>query len=262
MDLSKKLLTNLNLNLLNNNIIYGLCDPISNDVRYIGKAINLHIRIKKHYSYSKLKYNTHKNNWLKLLLEKGYVVKVIILEECESKEFLNEAEIKWIKYYKSIGCNLTNATEGGDGGIMSKESINKGIETKKKNGTNIGWWKDKKFSKEHSDNISKGKKGYIASDETCSNLSKSHKGLNTWSKGRKLSKATINNMVKSKVGKARNLLEVYQMTLDNKIIKLWPCPLKAETILKLSHSKIHSVCTGKRKTTGGFKWCYKKDYID
>ena len=42
-------------NLPNKNVIYALCDPISNEIRYIGKAIDLYTRIRNHYKESRLK---------------------------------------------------------------------------------------------------------------------------------------------------------------------------------------------------------------
>lgn len=51
------------------------------------------------------------------------------------------------------------------------------------------------------------------------------------------------------------------MGKDGEIIKLWDYPLQAEIELKLHKNKINSVCNGKRKSTGGFKWVYLKDYI-
>lgn len=111
----------------NINVIYALIDPNTNIIRYIGKTENLLKRIKKHYKSSELKIKTHKNIWINSLLKKEQRPNVLILEECKSVEELNHAEIKWISYYKSIGLDLVNGTEGGDGGKMSRESINKMI---------------------------------------------------------------------------------------------------------------------------------------
>lgn len=142
---------------------------------------------------------------------------------------------------------------------MSPESIAKMIKTKKKNGTNVRWWKNKKFSKEHRKNISNSKKGIKLTNEHKKKLSQSQKGVNTWSKGRKLSEETKKKMSISRTGMVRNSKPVYQLDLDGNIIKLWDYPRKAEKELELPR-KIHSVCIGKRKTTGGFMWCYVKDY--
>lgn len=173
----------------NFNVIYCLCDPITNDIRYVGKATCLYIRIRKHHNQSKLIKPNHKNNWIKSLLNKGLRAKVIVIEECYNEEDLNDAEIKWIKHYKNLGYNLTNGTEGGDGGKLSPESIAKMAASKK--GKKLSEEHKAKISKanmghkpynfgplteEHKAKISKANKGKFVSEETREKLSKANKG--------------------------------------------------------------------------------------
>jgi hypothetical protein len=242
------------------NVIYGLLEPSTREIRYIGKSVNLDTRVRKHLQPSKLKENTHKNNWLKKLLINDEKPLVVILKECINEEELNNSEIELIKEYKTIGCRLTNSTNGGDGGKISDESLQKMKLTKALN-PQESYWLNKKFTEEHSKNISNAKKGYKASEKTKKKLSESLKGKNTWSKGKKLTSETINKMIEARLGKPKNNKEVYQLSLDGEIIRLWVNPYEAEHYFKLSPSKIHSVCTGKRKTTGGYKWCYKDNYV-
>jgi len=150
----------------NKNVIYGLSDPISNQIRYIGKAVDLYTRIRNHYKESRLKYVTHKNTWIKSLLNEGLRVNVIILEVLNNEELLNESEIKWIKYYREIGNDLTNGTNGGDGGKMSPESLLKMSESKR----------GKTHSEETKLKMSLSKKGHTLSDETKNKIGKKHKG--------------------------------------------------------------------------------------
>lgn len=241
------------------NVVYGLLSPFTKEIRYIGKAVNLKRRFKKHLQTSNLIQKTHKNNWINELINLGEKPLIVVLESCSIEQDLNDIEIKWINHYKKIGCRLTNGTEGGDGGKMSAESIQKMKQTKLEN-KQIPHWLGKKFSKEHSKNISEGKKGYITSEETKVKLSESHKGINTWSKGIKLSEETKEKMSKCRLGKPKNEKPVYQLDLNGNIIKLWDSPYYAEKHFKLSRSKINEVCNGKRKTTGGFKWAYIKDF--
>ncbi len=241
------------------NVIYIFSDPITNEVRYIGKAKNLLKRILNHYKPSKLKLKTHKNNWLKSLLENGLRPNVCVIDSSINYCDLNSLEIKWIEYYTSIGCDLTNGTKGGDGGMLTPESIEKMKATKKRVGQKY-WASGRKFTDEHKKNISISKEGVKLSDKHKESLSQSHKGINTWSKGVKLSDETKNKMSKSRTGKIKNTEPVYQLDLNGNVIKMWDYPTKAEKELNLNRSKIHSVCTGKRKTTGGFIWCYVKDY--
>lgn len=150
----------------NNNVIYCLCDPITEQVRYVGKTVNLYDRIKKHYKKSELKNKTHKNNWILSLIKNNFRAKVFVLEECDDLEQLNNAEIKWIKFYKESGSNLTNGTEGGTGGKMSPESIEKIRNSKR----------GKKLSEEHKKRISEGNKGRQFSKETRQKIGNKHKG--------------------------------------------------------------------------------------
>jgi len=242
-------------NLKYKNVIYGLIDPTTNEIRYIGKAIDLYTRIRNHYKPSRLISKTHKNNWINKLLNDGEKPLVVVLEIINQTIELNDAEIKWIKHYKDLGCDLTNGTEGGDGGKMSPESIEKMKLTKNLN-KQEGFWLNKKFSDEHKKNISESKKGKEISEETKLKLSESHKGLNTWTKGKVLSEVTKNKMSESRTGVAKNTKKVSQLDLDGNLIKIWENPYSAEKELELSRGKIHSVCIGERKTTGGFKWKY------
>jgi len=185
----------------NKNVIYVLLEPDTNNVRYVGKAVNLYTRIRNHYKPSRLIDKTHKNNWLNNLLNEGKYVKVNVVEQLDDEKLLNEAEKKWIKHYKDLGCDLTNGTEGGDGGKMSPESIEK-MKSKK-----IGV----KLSEEHKQKISEGNKGrlvteetrnklsetrktYLVSDETRKKQSESHKGQTSWNKGKSPSEESREKM--------------------------------------------------------------------
>ena len=192
-------ITDLNIK----NVIYGLIDPDTNEIRYIGKAIDLKTRIRNHYKPSRLISKTHKNNWINLLIKEGKRPLVTVLELDLDEEQLNEFEIKWISNYKKIGCKLTNGTDGGDGGKISQEALEKMKQTKALN-KQEGFWLNKIFSEEHCRNISEGKKGYTASEETRKKLSKSLKGKNTWVKGRKVSEETRVKMSESRLGKPKN----------------------------------------------------------
>jgi len=57
-----------------------LLEPDTNNVRYVGKAVDLYTRIRNHYNPSRLIDKTHKNNWLNNLLNEGKYVKVNVVE--------------------------------------------------------------------------------------------------------------------------------------------------------------------------------------
>jgi len=129
-----------------NNVIYGLIDPNTKELRYIGKTDNLEKRLINHHKKSQLKKKSHKNSWLKFLIKKNQRAEAVILESYQTYEELDVAEINAIAFYKSAGYHLTNGTDGGDGfkGQHSEE-------TKKKmslshSGVNSFW-----LGKHHSD---------------------------------------------------------------------------------------------------------------
>lgn len=93
--------------------IYVLRNPDTNEIFYVGQTVkSLQERLNGHLSCDGS--NKPKNDYIKSLLLDG---KRPIIEEIETihgtcyrdKLALNEREIYWIKYYKSIGCRLLNA---------------------------------------------------------------------------------------------------------------------------------------------------------
>ncbi len=95
--------------------IYALSDDIG-AIRYIGWAYDSAQRLKKHLEPAQLKLTTHKNVWIKSLLAHGLKPEVQVIQKLNTLEDAKAAEIYWIAFFKGQGCNLTNGTEGGDGG--------------------------------------------------------------------------------------------------------------------------------------------------
>ena len=91
--------------------IYALLDPITKQIRYIGKTDNLRERFYTHcHSFDK----THKSNWIKKLIsETGQLPLLRILERVEENEWA-EREKYWIARAKAEGYSLTNLTIGGE----------------------------------------------------------------------------------------------------------------------------------------------------
>lgn len=186
--------------------IYGLIDPRTNQLRYIGKANDIQKRLYAHYKDATCK-NTYKSQWLKGLFKENKKPKVIIIEEVPKKCW-QKYEKYWIEYYKNKGCKLTNGTNGGDGVIMigvdnpmfgvtgekhhwwgkkhSEESKRKVSETRIAKGIKLpdhivkqtaDKLRGRKHTEEHKFKISQGNKGHIVTQETRDKISKSHIGL-------------------------------------------------------------------------------------
>ncbi len=96
-------------------IVYGLVDPRTLLVRYVGKSAVGFRRPKSHRRPSTLGTHTHKNHWVKSLFTLGLDFTIVVLEEVALKDALDTAEIWWIAYGRACGWPLTNATDGGEG---------------------------------------------------------------------------------------------------------------------------------------------------
>jgi hypothetical protein len=97
--------------------IYGLVDPRTKLLRYVGRTVNLQRRYTQHLLPSALKKHTHKTHWLRDLLTTGARPELCVIESCCTPEELRRAEIFYIEYFTLSGAALTNATDGGDGVI-------------------------------------------------------------------------------------------------------------------------------------------------
>jgi len=98
--------------------IYTLADPVTREVRYVGKAINLENRLRRHiYTAASSIEQNHKTNWLKSLRAKGLKPIIEALEEIiePTEAQWQEAERFWIEYLRVLGFKLTNLVAGGYG---------------------------------------------------------------------------------------------------------------------------------------------------
>jgi hypothetical protein len=127
-------------------IVYGLCDPQTNTLEYIGKSCSGLKRPNQHFSNTELNRKCKKSSWVKSILAKGLVPTIEILEVCENAETLSDAEIFWIANILASGASLRNMSKGGNGGntggwtkessIKLKESLKKSEKFKEANRKN------------------------------------------------------------------------------------------------------------------------------
>lgn len=130
-------------------IIYKAVNKI-NGKMYIGQTINkLQRRLRNHLNCEKTAFS----NALKKYGLSSF--NLLIIENCNSREELNEREMYWIKYYDCISPKGYNLTSGGNGPVISEE-------TKKKIGlANTG----RKHSEETKKEFSRTRKGIRLSRE-------------------------------------------------------------------------------------------------
>jgi hypothetical protein len=98
--------------------IYGLYEiGKENEIRYIGKSNNPESRVYSHVHVSMKNKNklTHKECWIKKVINSGNKIGFKILEEVNCDNW-SEREIFWI----STTSNLTNTSPGGETGITGK----------------------------------------------------------------------------------------------------------------------------------------------
>lgn len=99
---------------MNTAYIYGLFDPETKLLRYIGRTRNPEQRLYQHlYQHRNWKGDeTHKIHWLSFLLERGLEPEMEILDECpeDDIEELKRLEEFYINYFKFLGAPLTNGT--------------------------------------------------------------------------------------------------------------------------------------------------------
>lgn len=81
--------------------IYGLVDPETLQVRYVGRTIqNLNKRLQQHY-YSKHK--TYTVSWITSLKKKYLKPIIVLLDSAFNEQEHYDLERWWISYRKSVG---------------------------------------------------------------------------------------------------------------------------------------------------------------
>lgn len=237
--------------------IYGLVDPITSQLRYVGKSINPNSRFRKHLQDSKKKI-TYKDKWVFNLLVNNNKPELLIIDiiEDDNWEFW---EIFYISYFKSIGCRLTNLTNGGDNPPSNKGKKRSEEVIRRITELNRG----QKRSEETRIKISLSKKGNPiphlnnGKERTLlhkKNLSLSLKGRISNNKGKKFSDEYKNKLSMSHNHQKK---EIIQMTLNGDIVKIWESIESAKRELKNNH--ICECCRGKLKTAAGFIWRYNNN---
>lgn len=274
--------------------IYGLIDPITNQLKYIGLTTRGFNRIREHSMPSVLRQtrNLHKKVWLSSLLEIKVQPEVIIIESFDNdlnflslnyeiqKQILGRTEEFWIAYFKSIGCNLVNATLGGE----TPKGFKWSDEDKRRMSIQR---KGRKLTEQHKINISLGHKNNKKprkyrgplSDKQKHKMSialKGHKAY-TWTQEQRKAQSL------RKIGKKQSIEHIQKRADANRGNKqtprseatrlkaalkrgiksiidqygnIYPSAMIASEKLNLHHSLILKVLYGTRKHTGGYIFKY------
>lgn len=158
-----------------------------------------------------------------------------ILETCESRKALNEAERKWIKLYKERGVELYNISSGGDGGNVIDWAASPEL-------------KQRMREKNRDTHLRMHGKAYAP-------------GYVSKHASRYYDAETIKQHQKER--KRRHLKPIAQLDkVTGEVLKVWADWGEAcEVLLKEEHGRlaythIADCCKGIRKSAYGFKWKY------
>jgi group I intron endonuclease len=268
--------------------IYILKDPITYEIRYVGKTIDPNKRLKEHVRKSTLA-KTYKNNWIQQLIKKGLQPTLEIID-LVSEQNWGEQEQKWINKFRNEGVKLTNIADGGVGGNLGP-IVNKKIsealtgkklrpETKEKirqsrighraaEETRIKMSNQRKgkdnhmFGKNHSNETKEkiGKKSKINNSSTNNPMfgkTHSEKTKKTISDKLSILNSGINNPFfgkkHSNETKEKLKKKVLQLDINGDLIKIWDSVSEAATHINGSQSGISGVCDKENKTYKTFKW--------
>lgn len=217
-------------------LIYCLICPITKLPKYVGQTTrSLEKRIYEH-KYKKIQGNpTYKTNWIEKLKNENLIEQLSI---CKLGEYdidvIDDMESYWIDLFTLQGIELTNISKGGFGGY--KEWLEK---SKKMISLKLRGLKRKPMSVEQRKKISnywkgnKNRSGKQHTEETKKKISEKKKG-----------------------SIPHNIRKINQYTKDGFFIKEWNSATEASISLKISQGNICIVASksGRRKSTGGFKW--------
>ncbi len=207
--------------------IYGLFSSKNHELRYVGQTVeDIATKLQRHCSPSVLKNQTHKDRWIKSELQEGFNPYIQVIQELHRREDLNTAEIYWIKYFRDVGCRLTNISPGGLGAAIG---IPKSEETKRK--------------------IAEKQKGKFVSLETRQKMSLAKKGKPAWNKGKPASMEARLNLSKSIGGKP------FQDQYGN----IYQTQPEAALKINVSQSCIWRILKGQRKTIKGYTFKYLEE---
>ena len=204
-----------------------------------------------------------------------------ILFENLSKDDACQKEIELIAFYDSTnpqrGYNLSLGGEGSAGASRSEETRKKISESKMgENNPNYG----KHFSESTRQKLSNARMKQNLSIETLQKMSEAKKGKPSFKNGKKLSKESCQRISESKKGNknpnyGKHLSEdhkrkikesrsrmIIQLDINDNIVAEYPSLIEAERQTGIKSGNICKCCKGKLKTSGGFKWLYKDEYLN
>lgn len=238
--------------------IYTLIDPFTNEIRYVGKSNNPKKRLYDHLSLCYTTH-THKNNWIKSLLEKNTKPILDIIDEVSIDEW-EFWEKYWIKKFKDDGENLTNYSKGGNG--ISKHGYNTIEKMKIRHKENPGYNRSGDNLKKEIDRdllyqlyITEN----LSTTKIANKLKLSKKKI--WDSLREQNISKSKEIWKEQLSSKPKKI-VLQYDLEGKLIKEWDCLVDISKELGFNKSNIANCCRGIGVSVSGYIWRYKDSFIE
>lgn len=191
------------------------------------------------------------NSWIKNLAKKDLLPIIEIIDEVDDLKWV-EAEQGYIRLFKSFGCNLKNATVGGEGtcGYKMKESSK--LKRKETLKTSKLWHEKNKnhsiiMKEKHKQNLLNFGYAHL-SDEKRKEIGKKHS--DTMKIKFKNNPELLNNLIK-KIKKP-----VASLNDDGTINMIFESSAEAGRHYNINNTHITRVCKGKSKQTHGVIFKY------
>lgn len=225
-------------------LIYALCEPETNDVRYIGRSCK-GLRRARASAKENIK-NAYKSNWINTLLKQGLKPDIKVICYANSKEELYDLEMFWIKEARLLFPNLTNISDGGlDQNPFKCGDVNpmKKLENRILNGQRSKIHQNRPEMIKHQSDLAK---------ERWQNEEYRNKLMSN-------SKSRFTDEVKKKMslaGKGRPNPKIRKSIICINNNEKYASILEAAEKLDIFSGNICKVLNGSRNHTGGFKFEY------
>jgi group I intron endonuclease len=216
--------------------IYTLTDPRTNLIRYVGQTNNLKNRLRQHVQTAINRYTkTKKNNWIINLNKEGLTPIIEVLEVSFNP---NEDELYWIQQLTAWGYNLTNYSN------------------------NFLVIRDKEYSRERYEKISKTLKGKPRSELVKTALKIAHTGKivkeSTKEKLRIINKnrqTTDNHIKGNKIAALKRCIKIIRVDSTMNILEVFNSSKEACSKYNISNGymsqhikNIYPLCKGMKFT--------------
>lgn len=107
---------------MSEHVVYGLTDPRTGELRYVGFSKTPRNRLHGH-KYDAKRGCSHRARWVMALRRLDLAPEMFVIEKHDTRSDAAAAEVDLIAYFRSLGCDLTNATDGGEGAVGYRWSL-------------------------------------------------------------------------------------------------------------------------------------------